>query len=212
MTKILIQCDFDGTVTDEDVSFLLLDAFSDIDWREYFSRYQEGKITVGRFNRLAFGTVKASRREMLDYIRGKFSVRRGFKNLARLCRQKGFRFVIVSNGLDFYIEEVLKAQGLSGLEFHAAKTGFDPQGLKVQYIGPDGTVLDSDFKDSYVSSFLNEGNRVIYIGDGRSDLAPAKRCHHIFARESLLERCQQNGIACTPFVDFNDIIRTMESW
>ena len=68
MTRTVVQCDFDGTVTYKDVSFLLLDEFAGPQWREYWEQYQDGRITVGRFNELAFGMVKASRQELLDYI------------------------------------------------------------------------------------------------------------------------------------------------
>ena len=39
VTKTLVQCDFDGTITEEDVSFMLLDAFADRDprrWRQLY--------------------------------------------------------------------------------------------------------------------------------------------------------------------------------
>ena len=39
--KTLIQCDFDGTVTEEDVSFFLLDAFAQGDWRALLREYKE---------------------------------------------------------------------------------------------------------------------------------------------------------------------------
>jgi 2-hydroxy-3-keto-5-methylthiopentenyl-1-phosphate phosphatase len=212
MLKTLIQCDFDNTITDIDISFLLLDVFGDSSWRELFRQYQQGKLTLAKFNGDAFGMVKASRQVMLDYIKDKFSVRPGFSDMVRLCQQKGHRFVVVSNGLDFYIEEILKNVGLSGIEFHAAKTEFHPQRLKVQYIGPDGKVLEREFKNSYVNMFLNEGYRIIYAGDGSSDFIPAKRCYRVFARENLLSRCRQDGVDCIPFTDFTDIIKTIDSW
>jgi 2-hydroxy-3-keto-5-methylthiopentenyl-1-phosphate phosphatase len=212
MPNILLQCDFDGTVTDKDVSFFLLDTFGDSNWHQLFRDYQEGKITVGQFNREAFATVKVSRQELLDAIRGRFHLRPGFKEMLGLCERKGYRLVIVSNGLDFYVDDFLQNEGLSDIEFHAAKTEFGTHGLNVQYIAPDGTAIDKGFKDSYVSLFLKEGYRVTYIGDGGSDFGPAKRCQHIFARESLLSHCQQSGVLCTPFNDFNDIVRVMRTW
>ena len=211
-TKTLIQCDFDDTVTYKDISFFLLDAFAGAEWREHLEKYQDGKLTVGEFNRLSFSMVKAGRREMLDYIRDKVRLRPGFQEFAQFCREKGFWLVIVSNGLDFYIEEILKGLGLKDIEHHAAETQFNPEGLKVRYVGADGTVLDRDFKLSWVKKFLSEGYRVVYIGDGNSDLVPAQQCHHIFATASLLRHCQRDGIACTPFADFNDIVKAMELW
>ena len=32
--KLAVQCDFDGTITEEDVSFLILDTFVGDIWRE----------------------------------------------------------------------------------------------------------------------------------------------------------------------------------
>ena len=32
--KTIVQCDFDGTITDKDVSFLLLNHFADGNWRQ----------------------------------------------------------------------------------------------------------------------------------------------------------------------------------
>ena len=191
VTKTLVQCDFDGTVTEEDVSFMLLDTFASGDWRQLFREYQEGKISVGRFNADAFAMVKASRQSLLEVAKGKVKIRPGFHELITCCRSKGFRFVIVSNGLDFYIKEILRDIGLGEIEVFAAQTLFHPEGINVQYIGPDGSHLDEDFKEAYVNSFLGEGYRIIYVGNGASDISPARRCHYIFATGDLPSHCKQ---------------------
>jgi 2-hydroxy-3-keto-5-methylthiopentenyl-1-phosphate phosphatase len=210
--KTLVQCDFDGTITEEDASFMILDTFANRNWRQLFRDYQEGRITVGQFNTKAFSTVKADRESLLRVVRGRMTVRLGFHELVTCCRRKGFRFVIVSNGLDFYIDEILRNIKMPDLEVFAAQTSFHPEGLKVQYIGPDGSYLDSDFKLAYVHLFLNEGYRVIYIGDGASDVAPARKSHYIFATGVLPEHCKKANLDCTPFTDFNEVVRVLESW
>ncbi len=211
LTKTLVQCDFDGTITEKDVSFMLLDAFADRDWRQMLREYHEGKISVGRFNTDAFAMVKADRQALLEVARSnKMKIRRGFQELVACCRKKGFRFVIVSNGLDFYIEEILRDSGVRDIEVFAAKTRFRPEGLKVQYIGPDGSHLDEDFKEAYVNSFLGEGYRIIYVGNGTSDFLPARQCHHIFATGDLLAHFKQANLNCVPFTDFNEVVRVIE--
>jgi 2-hydroxy-3-keto-5-methylthiopentenyl-1-phosphate phosphatase len=212
LKKILVQCDFDGTVTEKDVSFMLLDAFAKGDWHAVNKQYSDGKITVGQFNETAFGMVRASKKAMLDYINGKVTVRRGFKSFVELCKKKRIRIVIVSNGLDFYIKKILADNGLERIEYHAAETSFHSNNLKVRYIGPDGSVVDSGFKDKYVAQYISEGYQVIYIGDGTSDLAPARSCHQVFATESLLGHCQRTGLACIPFTSFVEITQTLNSW
>jgi len=211
-TKTLVQCDFDGTITEEDVSFLMLDAFAGGNWRELFREYQEGKISVGHFNTRAFSMVKADKESLLGIVREKVNIRPGFHELVACCRRKGFRFVIVSNGLDFYIDEILRSIRMADLEVFAAQTRFSPDGLKVQYIGPDGSYLDSDFKVAYINSFLNEGYRIIYIGNGSSDVPPARKSHHIFATGALLEHCREINLGCTSFADLNEVVRVLESW
>ena len=209
--KILVQCDFDGTVTEKDVSFMLLDAFAKGDWRAVNKQYTDGKITVGQFNERAFGMVKASKKAMLDYIKDRVTIRHGFNNFVKLCQKKGIRIVIVSNGLDFYIKKILEENGLDGMEYYAAETRFHSNSLKVRYIGPDGSVVDSGFKDKYVSQYLGEGYQVIYIGDGTSDLSPARCCYQVFATESLLGHCQRTGLACIPFTSFVEITQVLNS-
>ena len=95
--KILIQCDFDGTITKDDVSFMLLDAFAKGDWRAINKEYSDGNITVGQFNEKAFAMVRAGKKTMLDYLEGKVVVRRGLKQFVEMCHKKDIRLVIVSN-------------------------------------------------------------------------------------------------------------------
>jgi 2-hydroxy-3-keto-5-methylthiopentenyl-1-phosphate phosphatase len=211
-TKTLVQCDFDGTITKEDVSLLMLDAFADGDWRTVYRQYEEAKISVGRFNEEAFAMVKAGRKSLLKAIEGKFNIRPGFPEFVACCRRKGFRLVIVSNGLDFYIEEILGGLGFDGIEIFASRTRFLPGQIKVQYVSPNGKVLDDAFKEAYVDFFLSQGYRVIYVGDGASDFRPARKCHYVFARTAgtLLARCQQAKLNCIPFSDFREVVSVLE--
>jgi len=76
--KTLVQCDFDGTITEEDVSFLILDAFATGDWRQLLADYREGKISVGYFNMKAFAMVKADKQTLLQFVKSKAKIRAGF--------------------------------------------------------------------------------------------------------------------------------------
>jgi len=208
-TKTLVQCDFDGTVTEEDISFFLLNAFAQGDWRQLLRNYREHRISVGEFNTGAFAMVKADKHTLLGTLKGEVKVRAGFHELVNYCLNKGFRLVIVSNGLDFYIKAVLKELGRGNVEVYAAQASFHPEGMKVQYIGPDGRRLGDGFKEAYVKSFLKLGYRVIYVGNGDSDVAPAKYAHHVFATGDLLAYCRENNLKYKPFETFIDVVREL---
>ena len=208
--KTLVQCDFDGTITEEDVGFLLLDSFASEDWRRLLTEYRESRMSVGYFNTRAFAMVKADRQTLLEFAKNEVRIRAGFHELLDCCRRKGFRFVIVSNGLDFYIEAILRDIGIDNMEVLAAQTHFSPKGIEVKYVGPEGNQVQDGFKEAYIRSFLSRGYRVVYIGNGISDTSPAKQAHHIFATGELLDYCKQTNLNCTPFVDLNDVVRGLE--
>lgn len=207
-----MQCDFDGTITVEDASFTILDAYIPDKWRPLFEEYQQSKMTVGEFNSKVFAMVKADKESLLKLIREKVSVREGFANFMGYCHSKDYRFVIVSNGLDFYIDDILGGIGFNSVEVHASNTIFGENGLIVRHRGPDGEYLDEDVKKAYTEYYLNHGYSVIYLGDGRSDVLPASKCHHVFATGSMIEYCNSEKLSCTPFTDFNQVIKVMDSW
>jgi len=208
--KTLVQCDFDGTVTEEDTSFFLLDAFAQGDWRRLLREYKEHRISVGEFNTKAFAMVKDDKPTLIEALKGKVKVKAGLHELVNYCLKKGFRLVIVSNGLDFYIKAVLKDLGLDSIEVHAAQASFHPEGMKVQYVGPDGERLEDGFKEAYIKSFLKLGYRVIYMGNGDSDVAPAKYAHHVFATGDLLAYCRENNLKYKPFENFIDAVKEID--
>jgi len=105
---------------------------------------------------------------------------------------------------------VLKDLGLENIEVHAAQASFHPEGMKVQYVGPDGERLEDGFKEAYIKSFLKLGYRVIYMGNGDSDVAPAKYAHHVFATGDLLAYCKESNLKYKPFENFIDAVRDID--
>jgi len=207
--KTLLQCDFDGTITEQDASFFLLDAFAQGDWHQVLRQYKQHKISVGEFNTRAFAMVKASKETLLETVMGKVKIRPGFQELVTYCAKRGFRFVIVSNGLAFYIKAILQEIGLANIEAYAAEAWSHPEGMEVKYIGPDGNQLGDGLKEAYIKLFLQQDYRVIYAGNGDSDVYPAKYAHQVFARGELLDYYRQNNLNCQAFTDLSDIVEAL---
>jgi len=213
MTKTAVQLDFDGTVTEEDISFLLLDKYTGNSWHMYLDEYTSGDISVGRFNQSAFGMIRADEKTLTEFVLNspKTRIRPGLKDFIDYCKAKDLRIIVVSNGLTFYIKAILSNLGIDGLEIHAAENVFSPSGMNVRYLGPDGREVDAGFKESYTDMLLREGYEVIYVGNGTSDIYPSRKASYVFATQDLLRRCQRENIKCYPFKDFRDVIETMKT-
>ena len=203
--RTLVQCDFDGTITDGDVSFQILDEFTGPGWRDKLTEYMQGKISVNRFNASVFSKVKADKPTLDRFVREKAVIRPGLNDLLEACRERDFRFVIVSNGMMFYIDAILKMLGLNSVEFTAARANFNPGGVEAWYEGPDGKPVEDGFKEAYTKDFLGQGYRIAYVGNGTSDFPAASLCSHIFSIDNLAVSCKKAGVAHTPFTDLHDV-------
>ena len=211
ITKTLLQCDFDGTITEGDISFLILEKFAEGDWRSILRDYQQGNITVGDFNSRAFAMVKKDRGTLESLVQAEGRIRPGLYELTEYCQKHDIIITVVSNGLDFYIKTLLRHNGFGNIKIIAAKTVFTPHGLDARYYNHHGEELLSEFKESYTRQFIDQGYKVYYAGNGPSDVPASRLAEHTFATESLLDYYRREDLPHTPFDDLNDIVAGLKT-
>jgi 2-hydroxy-3-keto-5-methylthiopentenyl-1-phosphate phosphatase len=205
-TKTLLQCDFDGTISEGDVSFLILEKYAEGDWRSILRDYQEGKIPVGDFNNRAFALVKKDRETIEKLVHEEGRLRPGLHELVGYCKEQDITMTVVSNGLDFYIKALLGHNGYGHLDIIAARTVFTPDGMDARYFDRHGQELLHEFKACYTRQFIDQGFRVFYAGNGPSDVPASRLAQHTFATESLLDYYRREKLPHTPFTDLHDIV------
>ncbi len=205
--KVLVLSDFDGTACTIDLGNAFLSAFAEEGWQEIDRSYSASEIG----SRHAYGRVaaliKASKGEILDHVRHHGRLDPHFAGFYRFCRQEGMDLKIVSDGLDFYIDAVLKMHGLDEIQYYCNYAVF-LEGNKMRVEFPD--VSDDcsrcgTCKTTIVRSYRQEYQQIIYIGDSYSDVCAAKEADLVFAKDILLEKYRANGTACIPFVNFRDV-------
>jgi 2-hydroxy-3-keto-5-methylthiopentenyl-1-phosphate phosphatase len=124
----------------------------------------------------------------------------------------GLDIVIVSNGLKLYIETILRNLGLANIEVYAAQSRFGSDGIELTYPGPDGVNIENGFKEFYSKYLREKGyDMMYYVGNGVSDIYPARYADHIFAIDGLLKQCHRENLECTPFNDLFDVIRGLDT-
>ncbi len=203
---MIIQCDFDGTIINNNLSTLIRENFAPINWHGIESDYLEGNISVERSNKLQFSLIKEPKEKLQEFVRQHIALRAGFIDFVSYCNKKHIPFVIVSSGLDLYIEPVLKEIGLHNLEFYCAQTAFTRNGIEVSYYDPEGTSIDEGFKISYLRWLQKRGGEVVYLGDGLSDLDAAHHASHVFATGNLQYLLEQESITYHSFSDFHHVL------
>lgn len=207
--KLAVQCDFDGTIIEGEIRNLLLEEFADGNWREIVDAFYNGEISVKDCMKQCFSMVKTDEKTLREFILRSdlIKVRGGFIELYSYCKQKGYHFVIVSNGLNFYIDAILYDLGLRNIEVFAAQNQFSPDGMITKYIGPNGDEPETDFKEAFTELLEKQGYRVVCIGDSISDIFTAKRASHVFATGNLCSYCRKENLNYISFETFHDVIR-----
>ena len=206
----MVQCDFDDTVTVGNVSTLIRDAFAPDGWRDMEDEYISGRYSVEESNIRQFALLEAPKKEIEDLVVAEVVVREGFSEFVDYCSGNGMRLVVVSSGLDLYINPTMNREGLSHLEVHSAEVHVTPSGIQVKYTDPSGDAITTGFKESYLREFKRAGHTVIYLGDGLSDIVPATEADFVIARSTLEQRLREERIPCYGFSTFGDVVRHIE--
>ena len=209
---LVLLSDFDGTITNLDTAFFLLDKFVEEDWRIFNVQYRKGKITLEECIQKQYSMFAVPKHLMLKELEKAVSFRSNFNKLIDYCRIQNIPFIIVSAGLDFVINHFLKQKGLANsIKVHSVKTTITENGIELAF----PKLLDresTNFKDDLVINYKKQGHRVIYIGDGPSDYQAIKQADYRFSIKNsrLAELCRKNRIAHQEIDDFQEVIDALK--
>ncbi len=206
-----IVCDFDGTALTEDLGDQVATQLGDPSMFEAAERrYAAGELSFGHLLRHVFAPVRATRDEIAAFARARAVWRPGFEAFVDRCRAGGAPFLIVSSGLDAYIEAVV--EGLPGplrehVQVRANRANASPQGMTVEFHGTDCGFCGF-CKGDVVRELQARGHKVLALGDGSGDRHAAEAADHVFARagSSLARWCAARGLAHDTFATFHEVM------
>ena len=204
----LVICDFDGTACSVDMGNRILNRFAGEGWRDIDRAYCTDEIGSRAAYLKVASLFRGSKGQMVEYVRSEASLDPYFADFYRFCRERGYDVKIASDGLDFYIEAVLRMYGLSDIEYFSNTATFGHgEGISIEFphlnnlCGKCGTC-----KSSIVKDFAARYDLVIYVGDSYSDVCPAQAADIVFAKHILYEKCRQNGTSCIYYENFRDVM------
>jgi len=208
MRKVVVLCDFDGTVAEKDVGDLLFRRFGGPSAQDAERAWVRGEIGSREcLTRQAEATFCSS-----DDLRSFAHACRldpYFRDFHDFARQRGIEVVVLSDGLDFYIEQMLARHGCGSLEFYANHLRIENGRFHVEF--PWYNLRDCTdcgcCKTHHLFRYRRRGYFIVYVGNGLSDRCPSENADLVFAKGELLAHCRAKRIECVEFRNFRDVER-----
>jgi 2,3-diketo-5-methylthio-1-phosphopentane phosphatase len=212
----VVFCDFDGTITQLDVTDQVLAQLAHPSWREIEREWMLGLIGSRECLERQIALVNASAEELHAVIDA-VTIDPEFAAFCKFTRKKRLPLYLLSDGFDYVIRRVLNAAGV-GRQFRNGSNLF-ASALRVE-----GRRLTPSFphspepcahgcatcKEALIRRLRGGRQPVIFVGDGMSDRFAMEVADVVFAKRHLLAYCRESGIACHPFETFKDVQVTLE--
>jgi 2,3-diketo-5-methylthio-1-phosphopentane phosphatase len=207
-----IICDFDGTITRQDGTDVVLEALAAPAWRELQDEWVAGRLPgadcmVGQV--ALIGGSDADLDATLDAV----ELDPHFAAFVHWCEGQDFPVSIVSDGVDRFIARILARHGLQRLPVTANRLAGKPgeRRLDLPWRRSDCPAGSGVCKCAAAAVGRAANIQTVYIGDGRSDFCVSAGADILFAKGALAEHAAARGRPYYPFVTFDDVRRRLAS-
>jgi 2,3-diketo-5-methylthio-1-phosphopentane phosphatase len=213
--RVAVISDFDGTITLRDVGHHFFERFiPDRGAHEnLLERWKMGLISSRECLEREIAWVRAGRDD-LDAFIDREKLDPFFKDFVDFCNRRKCELMILSDGLDYYIDAILMKYGFGFIGFkanHLLLDGNEISGIEFPWYAPGTCEMCANCKQEHVQKMKEEGYLTVYVGNGYSDRCPAKSADMVFAKGDLLDHCRHEGLDCISFRNFRDVEREMMS-
>jgi 2-hydroxy-3-keto-5-methylthiopentenyl-1-phosphate phosphatase len=210
----MIFCDFDGTISRQDVVDLMLDTFAEPQWREIEKEWDAGRITARECLDRQMACLQVHEDDLANLL-DKVEMDRGFLELAVWAQASGYPLIVFSDGFDWIIQRLFAKHSIdvqklgiriiaSHLEF---KAGAPRWGFPYSNNCSHGC---GTCKPEIIHEFANDST-VVVIGDGRSDRFAVDFAEQVFAKGWLQGHCSRAGIPYHPFSTLSDVLQQLRT-
>lgn len=185
--------DFDGTIVPYDIEFELFARFGGADKAgDVVARWERGELTVPErltagFTALRDGGVT---REQLEGFLDGVPIDPSFPDFLKFIQERNWPHAILSDGLGWYIEGVLKRRGIETIPpIISNEIDFDA-GWRLRFPNFNGDCSPcrqcATCKRYPVRAAKAWADPVVLVTDGRADRWAAAECDVVFAKDPLL--------------------------
>ncbi|MCX6133978.1 MAG: MtnX-like HAD-IB family phosphatase [Ignavibacteriales bacterium] len=208
--------DFDGTIALEDVGSQLFRRFAGSKADEIVLHLLDGTISARECLTQECGAVEDAPLGELEQFVNQFSLDPAFEVFVEFCRHRNIPVVVLSDGLDFYVDRLLRKHGLGDLPYFSNHLDLVDHGgvtkLVPSFPHTDAECLTcGNCKRNHLLTLSGDDDIIVYIGDGISDRCPVRFADIVFAKGRLIRYCQEQNISYHEFNTFDDVRRRLET-
>lgn len=211
--KLKIFSDFDGTITLFDTWIEMGERFikEKGKWAEVIKSFEEQKIGARECFLAECGLIEDFDLEEFNRIIDSQRLDPQFESFYEFCTQNNIPFVILSEGMDYYISRILNNYGLK-IPFYSNTLIINEEnkpGLKFPYADSD-CIKCGTSKRNLLMNQTADDEISVFIGDGFSDACVVNYADIVFAKKSLASYCWKNNITYQDYQTFGDIKKKIE--
>lgn len=214
MKHPIIFCDFDGTVTKKDNIISIMKQFAPPEWERWKDGVLSQSVSIQEGVGRMFALLPSSlRQEIVNFVLETAEIREGFGEFVQYTKSRNIPLYIVSGGIDFFVEPMLKPFGaIKGLYCNEA----DFSGETIHIRWPHGCDEECPSqncgccKPTIIRAMADPAAHTVVIGDSVTDFEAAKIADSVMARDYLSEKCTELSIPFQPFETFYDCIEILE--
>ena len=210
MTAWNILCDFDGTISVEDVIDSLLDRFGRPGWEALEQDWRAGRIGSRECMSGQVALLDMKRNELDAHLDGLW-IDHAFPAFVARAAELNTPIRVVSDGLDYAIHRILGRYGLDSLPLAANHLAPATPPRQWQLTSPfqaEGC-RSGTCKCACAAQARTGGAKTLLIGDGASDFCAADSVDFVFAKHRLIEHCRAAGNPYVPITGFEDALELL---
>ncbi|WP_026566262.1 2-hydroxy-3-keto-5-methylthiopentenyl-1-phosphate phosphatase [Bacillus sp. UNC41MFS5] len=214
MTKPVIFCDFDGTVTESDNIIRMMEEFAPQGWEDIKDQILTRQISINEGVGKLFSLLPSQLEgELTAFAIEHAKIRPGFKEFVEFAHKEEIPLYIVSGGIDFFVNPILEKFGpFDGI--YCNESDFSGERIKILWPNECDSLCDNNCgccKPSIIRKLNHENDSFkIVIGDSVTDLEAAKHADFVLARDLLQEKCEEWGINHRGFSTFFECIEEIK--
>lgn len=208
MKEKIFVSDFDGTITTQDTLSTFLKHYADEEWLVLEDMWKKDILGSAECLIKQFELVPDMSAELVDDFLDTIELDTYVSEFYNLCQRNNQDFVIVSDGLDYFINRILQKNGIDNVKIISNHAEFINGEFVITFPNKSSKCLThaGTCKCSVVENLRKNYKEIYYIGDGKSDECVVNRIDYLFSKDELLLYCKENDIDCIEYETYKGVI------